>query len=124
MTQEEKQLLLRDLCLRLPYDVKIQFNDIITSPAILKGINKNFVECDIAVCELEDIKLYLFPLTSMTDKQKKEYIDLRNQICYGVMLIDNALINYINFCYENHLDINNLISKGLAIDATGLNIYE
>lgn len=123
MEQKEKQLLLQDLCARLPYDVKIQLNDIITSPAILKGINKNFVECDIVVCELEDIKLYLFPLTSMTDKQKEEYINLRNQICYGVMLIDNALINYINFCYENHLDINNLIPKGLAIDATGLNIY-
>lgn len=122
MKQEHKELLLKDLCARLPYDVKIQFNDI-TSPAILKGINKNFVECDIAVCELEDIKLYLFPLTSMTDKQKKEYIDLRNQICYGVMLIDNTLINYINFCYENHLDINNLIPNGLAIDCTNLNIY-
>ena len=32
----------------------------------------------------------------------------------------NALINY---CLTNHLDINSLIEKGLAIDATGKNIY-
>ena len=40
MTQDEKAFVLRDLCARLPYGVKVKFEYVITSPAEIIGINK------------------------------------------------------------------------------------
>ena len=72
---------------------------------------------------------YLFPLSSMTDEQKKE---LSDEMCYfthsqiegrdpnGIM---NGTIFEIDFYNKNHIDYRGLIEKGLANDATGLNIY-
>lgn len=119
MTQNEKDLLLKDLCGRFPYGVKLQFSHIITSPAILKGINKDFIECDIAVCELEDIKPYLFPMSSMTEEQKKEY--KQTTICDGILTIWTT--STYDWLDANHFDYRGLIGKGLAVDATGKNIY-
>ena len=144
MTNNDKELLLKDLCARLPYGVKLKFNYIITSPAILKGINKDFIECDIAACELEDVKPYLFPLSSMTEEQANELFNL-----FGISLLDSVGRDYIkinectgitfflnkgfdvemhldklmNWLNTNHFDWRGLIPMGLAIDATGLNIY-
>lgn len=124
MIQDEKELLLKDLSGRLPYGVKIKFNHVITSPAILKGINNEFIECDIAVCELEDIKPYLFPMSSMTEEQKEEYFNLQQKVIYNSKgLVNSDVMEYVNWCYKNHIDINNLIPMGLANDATNLNIY-
>ena len=142
MTQEQKELLLKDLCARLPYGVKLQFNYVITSPAILKGINKDFIECDIAVCELEDIKPYLFPLSSMTEEQAKEMQEIvgsPKDACImrktgGLELwldsVDTDPTIWLDTIFEvqdwlnkNHFDYRGLIEKGLAIDATNLNIY-
>ena len=139
MTQENKELLLIDLCSRLPYDVKVQFSYVITSPAILKGIDKNLIECDIAVCELEDVKPYLFPLSSMTEEQYNslhesgildncshsyEYV---NPHIHGVSFIFKEFKTYslelIEWLNKNHFDYRGLIEKVLAIDATNLNIY-
>ena len=119
MTQEEKDLLLRDLSSRLPYEVKVQFSYIITSPAILKGINKDLIECDIAVCELEDVKPYLLPLSSMTPKQKAEL----SMLVIGVEDIFKSFLIEVEFYHKHHIDYRGLIPMGLAIDATGLNIY-
>lgn len=124
MTQREKDLLLIDLCSRLPYGVKVQFRYIITSPAVLKGINKYLIECDIAVCEIQDIKPYLFPLSSMTEEQKREY----NSLCsigtdeYGDITYFNTFES-IDWLNRNHFDYRGLIPMGLAVNATGLNIY-
>lgn len=120
MTQEQKELLLKDLCARLPYGVRVQFNYIITSPAIIKGIYKDLIECDIAECELEDIKPYLFPLSSMTEGQRKEWQSLMIKDSYGILYYTVESYDYL---YKNHIDIRGLISMGLANDATELNIY-
>ena len=139
MKQEDKDLLLRDLCARLPYGVKVQFRYIITSPAILKGINKDLIECDIAVCEIQDIKPYLFPLSSMTEEQYEslresgilsncshsyEYV---NPHIHGVSFIFKEFKTYslelIKWLNKHHFDYRGLIPIGLANDATDLNIY-
>lgn len=119
MTQENKELLFKDLCARLPYGVKVQFSHIITSPAILKGIDKDLIECDIAVCELEDVKPYLFPLSSMTEEQKEEFDKLYT---YDALIVEPQW-ELIDFCNKHHLDYRGLIPMDLAIDATELNIY-
>ena len=71
-----------------------------------------------------EYKPYLFPLSSMTEEEKEEYCQLQQRIIYNSKgVVNEDVAKYINWCYKKHLDINNLISMGLAIDATELNIY-
>ena len=133
MTEEQKELLLKDLCARLPYGVKLKFNYIITSPAILKGINKDFIECDIAACELEDVKPYLFPISSITKEQRDEFpfeLSLLNAFINGhISLFEDEelsvddITRMMDCLNRKHIDYRGLIPLGLAIDCTNLNIY-
>ena len=116
MTREDKELLLKDLSARLPYSVKVKFNYIFTSPAILKRIDKDSIECDIAVCELEDVKPYLFPMSNMTEEQKTSHNFLKHSAYANP-------IKLIDFYNKHHFDWRGLISIGLALDATDKNIY-
>lgn len=125
MTQEQKELLLKDLCSRLPYGVKV--NDYIQGDFTLIGLTNEriFTTCEVEGhyndFPIENIKPYLFSLSSMTEKQSKEYHEL-----IGGMFGTSALINFEvleDFFHKNHLDYRGLIPMGLAIDATGLNIY-
>ena len=124
MTQEQKDLLLKDLCARLPYEVKVSVNDKVE---IVDGISvlDNVIDYGSWLSsEVEEVKPYLFPLESMTEEQKEEYCNLQQKIIYNSKgLINSDIMEYVNWCYKNHIDINNLISLGLAIDATNLNIY-
>ena len=132
MTQNEKVLLLKDLCARLPYGVKVKFEYVITSPAKIIGINKFFIECEDVTANIEDVKPYLFPLSSMTEEQKNDCpigetnlnIIKDNLGCYGIIEIPWRLsFLFIDWCNKNHFDYRGLIPLGLANDATGLNIY-
>ena len=123
MTQEEKNLLLKDLCARLPYGVKV--NEAIQGDFTLISLIK---ERALTTCETEDcyndfpiecIKPYLFPLFSMTEEQEKEYNDLN---CYELGCFPHTE-DALDYLIKNHFDFRCLISKGLAIDATGLNVY-
>ena len=120
MTQEHKELLLKDLCARLPYGVKIQVS--------YEECSGYFDETVYAVDNcgsfhindrcIEYIKPYLFPLSSMTEEEKLMY--------KGLMIgIDNIsyMLDVIDWLNSNHFDYRNLIEKGLAINATGKKIY-
>ena len=76
---------------------------------------------------VEFVKPYLFPLSSMTEKQKYEYdelIHLNNiKAIEGVITSTDCSAAEIDWLNANHFDYRGLIPKGLAIDATGLNIY-
>ena len=61
------------------------------------------------------IKPYLFPISSMTEEQKLEY--------YGTFSLSGDISGSIDFYNKHHLDYRGLIPMGLAIDATGKNIY-
>ena len=120
MTQEDKELLLKDLCARLPYRVKISVNDNIES---LQGINvlDNVVEYgSFLSSNIEEVKPYLFPLSSMTEEQQKEYQYITERWMYDSSYSIADSIDWLN---KNHFDYRGLIENGLAIDATGLNIY-
>ena len=130
MTQEYKELLLQDLCARLPYGVKckdININVIGT----LSQIGLHYDMCvldkddgDSESCYIPNCKPYLFPLSSMTEEQKEEYCQLQQRVIYNSKgLVNVDIMKYVNWCYENHLDINGLFPLGLAIDATNLNVY-
>lgn len=135
MTQENKELLLKDLCARLPYGVKVKLGD---NPnifdleyrikfAIMYGDSDKLED----ILDITNIKPYLFPLSSMTEEQKREYNSLRNFVPtyhyeYGDIVEDTELYDNwesIDYLIANNFDYRGLIPKGLAIDATGKNIY-
>ena len=139
MTQEQKNLLLKDLCARLPYGVKISVDDKVET---VQGINilDTVVEYDSWLSsDIEEVKPYLFPLSNMTEEQYKEWGDLAGEPLDEILtrnakdeimstlehhlLIAKSSTEPVNYCYKNHFDINGLIPKGLANDATNLNIY-
>jgi hypothetical protein len=152
MTQEDRNLLLKDLCARLPYGVKVQvFNYGIEAVETLYEID---LDGYISTIEGDTLKYsykpYLFPLSSMTEEQKKEFKEISKceyaiRSCggfdsEGVYLIEVGKYEYeygidtvveefyfnreiIDWFNENHFDYCGLISIGLAIDATNLNIY-
>ena len=134
MTQEDKELLYKDLCARLPYGVKIKLIrwDIDEGMYINTTLEPDDIEQLLNNKESNtEIKPYFFPLSSMTEEQEREYNTLRDfvythryeyeDIVEDMGLYDNwRSIDYLN---ANHFDYRGLIEKGLAIDATGLNIY-
>ncbi len=123
MTQEDKELLLKDLCARLPYKVIVQSTFYCCDGTIWKHENETLTP-NLLNYPIHRYKPYLFPLSSMTEEQKEEYCQLQQKIIYNSKgVVSKDITEYINWCYKNHLDINDLIPQGLAIDATGLNIY-
>ena len=142
MTEEQKDLkdlLIRDLCARLPYGVKVSTPDDVSRTITRMNIDRNLIEVgnyidDVYV--LSDIKPYLFPLSSMTEEHifeinnilgKDFEIDkygitdlIRNRrTCLSYLELD-ALFEYFN---KYHFDYRGLIPMGLANDCTNLNIY-
>jgi hypothetical protein len=134
MTQEQKDILLKDLCARLPYFTKVQIkNEIVVLDSICDddGYHFNFIGDDREGVNIENIKPYLLPLSSMTEEQKKEYNFWKHEVpvChyeYGDVVEDVELFDSpesFEYLIENHYDYRGLIEKGLAIDATNKNIY-
>jgi hypothetical protein len=121
MKQEYRELLIKDLCTRLPYEVKVQvFNCGVESVETLYQID---LDGYISTIESDDLKYsfkpYLLPLSSMTEEQMEEYNDLN---CYELGCFPH-LQEALDYLIENHFDYRYLIDRGLAIDATNLNIY-
>ena len=140
MTQEDKELLLKDLCTRLPYGIKASYygaeEECETWDEIECITLDGYVDIGQYSLPIECIKPYLFPLSSMTKEQLFEVQEIlgKNEIEIddGFLRIvdsDRNVITYLEILavlewfYKNHFDINDLIPKGLAIDATGLNVY-
>ena len=148
-TQANKELLLKDLSARLPYGVlgqceidasydtefetipqthKFQAvaHGIIEDSLFVSPMIENQYELEIANEEIGDgvyildFKPYLFPLSSMTEKQKNEYRYITERWMNDLGYSISDIIDWLN---KNHFDYRSLIEKGLAIDATGLNIY-
>ena len=135
MTQEDKELLIRDLCSRLSYEVKAYiknwskldmkyYEGVYTVESIDPSLNtilgyseRRFVEVIVDNDDYE-IKPYLFPLSSMTEEQEKECQQIKHSYYYD----DDSFVLF-DWYNKNHFDYRGLIEKGLAIDATGLNIY-
>ena len=127
MTQEDKDLLIKDLCARLPYGVKVQIkNEIVVLDSICNddGYYFNFIGEDREGVHIGNIKPYLFPLSSMTEEQKIIYGDFVYEIVKSNPLeIQKSISNLHDWFNKNHLDYRGLIPLGLANDATGKNIY-
>lgn len=119
MTQEEKDILIKDLSARLPYGVMLKTDNVF--PQKLEGIA---FDRDTFLISVSDgaftldwmtCRPYLYPLSSMTEEQKKEYAHIAYSQLLGMTVED-----WFN---KNHFDYRGLIPKNLGIDATGLDIY-
>ena len=120
MTKEDKELILKDLCARLLYNVKVLYNNKVFNVDYISAIYEE-IKLDIPdnyTIDISDIKPYLFPLSSMTEEQQSQYNFYLTRIVFAYDA--PLLIDWLN---KNHFDYRGLIKKGLAIDATGLNAY-
>lgn len=144
MTQEDKELVLKDLCARLPDKVIVDYAynafDVRKGNYVKHG-SKCILNCyllDVFISPRQNekgeyIKPYLFPMSSMTEEQKKyitdkwsinEEFNFEIDTNWGEYFVElGDTVDFINWLNENHFDYRGLIEKGLAIDATGLNIY-
>ena len=123
MTQADKELLLKDLCARLPYKVKVQdtyYKSLEPASIWLLDLNAQCVRlfADEGYQNIEYIKPYLFPLDKINGDMWSEYL----ATCFGGNASFPTLKSF-EWCDEHHVDYRGLIHMGLAIDATGLNIY-
>ncbi len=114
MTQEEKELLLKDLCGRLPYGVHLFTNSKhhIRLLTISNDIDYNEQYWINGLYDVDEIKPYLRPMSSMTEEEKEQtrdlWIDADTKI-HAIRLID--------FYNKNHFDYRGLIEKNLALEA-------
>lgn len=121
MNKEDKALLVKDLCARLPYNVIYQvefkeFGKYKSEIMLLSGIftDEAYFTTKGGSIYSNEYKPYLFPLSSITKKTLEEisaYIDIKNAYVA------------VEFFNSHHIDYRGLIEKGLAIDATDKNIY-
>lgn len=139
MIQTDKELLLQDICARLPYNVHVDYKgEICGVLGISHGrliLCKPFMSQTLEYCPLvEEVKPYLFPLSAIP----KNVVDEIYDECgiYDVYDLDRdptihieegtkfgEITELFNILNKYHIDYNNLIPKGLAIDCTNLNIY-
>ena len=131
MTKEDKELLLKDICTRLPYNVicQVEFKEngkYNSKVMLLSGIftDEAYFTTKGGSIYSNEYKPYLFPLSSMTEEEERTLDSMCNGVemvsrLSGLKMFDKAF-NWLN---ENHFDYRGLIEKGLAIDAIGLNIY-
>lgn len=105
MTQEEKQLLLKDLCGRLPYQPICEFtdteDDFCTTTATLGYSLRDFIAGKVL------IKPYLRPMSSMTEEEKAYYF-----------AIDEEPVKCIDWLNAHYFDYRGLIPIGLALPAS------
>ena len=123
MKQEEKDLLLKDLCGRLPYGVKLQLYNGELDNDILNSIDAEEYIIINGKDDIETVKPYLFPLSSMTEEQSMEFALLQVNTHKDGFLYVCDCANMMKWLLKNHFDIYGLVEKGLAIDATNLEIY-
>lgn len=135
MTQEQKDLLLKDLCARLPYEVKINYNDKVYNFSGIHSSNMCVLSDNednaFTIPGVKYIKPYLFPLSSMTDEDFAIYFKIWEDTgqmaylegCHPLIINSKAYKAAIDYLLSKHYDISGLIKKGLAIDATDKNIY-
>lgn len=109
MTQEDKELLLKDLCARLPYNVKVEGYELpcrILDSELLYFI---YTHQEFAIR-----RPYLRPMSSMTDEERKEY----HKSCDDYFEVYFDSVNSIDWLNSHHFDYRGLIPKGLALEVT------
>ena len=124
MTEEDKELVLKDLCARLPYGV------------IVRATYLSFTEDKLETRDIEltyynagylddhwiEAKPYLRPMSNMTDEERNEYLSIKMQETERVALAEvyrpEAISEIMDWLNKHHFDYRGLIEKGLALETT------
>ena len=136
MTKEEKQLLLQDLCARLPYEVKVEYRcfhdgkDLGEVQGVLTGRMLDSYKDNIMIglTEVHSITPYLRPLATMTDEEAKEFDNISESITivnyqqvtpshYNYMIKIEDMKKVSDWFAKKHFDTVGLIEQGLALEA-------
>lgn len=121
MTQEEKEILLKDLCARLPYGIICRYEAVVPflgdvlNYGPLQEIRRKgeYFIVNGADCLYEDVRPYLRPTSSMTEEEEKIYNSFIN--CIATNECGSwELVDWLNF---NQFDYRGLIPKGIALEA-------
>lgn len=131
MTQEEKQLLLKDLCARLPYGVMLRHKNVDGNYKLVSvfndgsgriGVSQN--DIPLTPTSIDVCQPYLRPLSSMTEEEKDEYDSMfsnaRRIYCncaYYDTVQEDDIPDFVDWLLEHHFDYRGLIEKGLALEA-------
>ena len=140
MTQEDKGLLLKDLCARLPYGVKIH-------KALYGATTLNERDIESFRKGIDDLLIpYLRPMSSMTEEERKDLLvtivgnegskyfrvlqdgsidntdttiqDLNKFNMHWINFDRDTVTLYLDWLNAHHFDYRGLIEKGLAIEVT------
>lgn len=135
MTQRDKELLLKDLCGRLPYGVMVGYSGK-DNPDTLDKIGRViYVDMRFGMIQMQDgsgilyglppsetIKPYLRSMSSMTEEESRTYTNHRRQIIYSSGdLLSESINVYLDWLNQHHFDYRGLIPKGLALEVTSEN---
>ena len=117
MKQKDKELVLKEISSRFPYGVKV-FSKILNKPTLVKGITDDFIwvyvdEDNYEWEPVEDVKLYLRPMSSITKKEKKEI-----EASFSPTGQELFSLPYVDYLNSIHIDYRGLIPIGLAIAIT------
>lgn len=132
MTNEEKSLLLQDLCARLPYGVQCKYNRILpigwkvsnpSTDGTLQSIEIETsgsinVKIDGRLHGLSDFKPYLRSMSSMTEEEDKEWQYYKGRIAESCdELLGKRIADCHDFFNSHHIDYRGLIQIGAALPA-------
>lgn len=126
MTKEERQLLLKDLCARLPYGVKVNVWEYVNAETLVGlDINKQTFNLEYSIGQPifsrhNDliIKPYLRPMSSMTKEERLVYEQRFHDVGRSIDVIDaDDVVPHIDWLLSHHFDYRGLIEKGLALKA-------
>ena len=134
MTQKEKYLILRDISARLPYGLWVysksefiprQCVQINTEyqPTLTIKLDKVDGKYIYETGKIEEYKPYLRPMSSMTDEEIGELQKLNSGLVWRKDMLRDVILSVwylpdaIDWLIENHFDYNDLIEKGLALEA-------
>ena len=109
MTQEENQLLLKDLCARLSYGIIYHRNDGANIKLKEIDINRGYLNYTDDIEKMET-KPYLRPMSSMTEKEKDTFQGFIYPAC-------NDPVSMIDWLNAHHFDYRGLLEKGLSLEA-------
>ena len=149
LSTEDKLLLIKDLSARLPYAVTVEHTSGFRGTLHNITIHHMYDDDDNiydAICYtdffgdnddiyIEYFKPYLFPMSSMTEEQQNEFDrtyandmqvvsdNLKDRLDGQPYEMNLGHYRHIDWCNTHHFDYRGLIEKGLANDATGLNVY-
>ena len=122
---EVNNIVLIDLCARLPYRVNVEHNGEVKSIARY-DTRERFELTDGTIASYVNLKPYLRPMSSMTDGEQKEL----EKIIDGILGYNaknyfhsedeynwETLYNACDWLNAHHFDYRGLIEKGLALEA-------